>query len=209
MNNAGNIHPFDARTGSLRLSNPFVTGTLLLLLAAVALLAAHSGMIVIAGCLALIIAGAYLYCLFSYPELGLYTAVALSFVLIGLGRYAKDLQVGLGLDGILILTYLALFMKKFREGIDWTPAKKDVTLLALIWFAYALFQIVNPEAQSFAAWFSGRGVSFYMLMVVPLALLFINTTRRLDLFMYACGIFSILATLKGIMQLKMGLDGAE
>ncbi len=48
-----------------------------------------------------------------------------------------------------------------------------------------------------------------MLMVVPLALLFINTTRRLDLFMYAWGIFSILATLKGIMQLKMGLDGAE
>ena len=94
----------------------------MLLLAGIALLAAHSGMIVIAACLALVIAAAYLYCLFSYPELGLYTAVALSFVLIGLGRYAKDLQVGLGLDGILILTYLALFMKKFREGIDLTPS---------------------------------------------------------------------------------------
>jgi O-Antigen ligase len=151
----------------------------------------------------------YMYFLFTKPIIGFYTAIALCFILIGISRYAKGLQVGIGLDAILILTYLALFMNRFKERIDWSPANKTITFLSAIWFAYSLFQLVNPEARSTAAWFSGRGVALYMFLLVPLTLMFINTNRKLDFFLYVWGAFSILATLKGIMQLQFGVDYAE
>jgi glycopeptide antibiotics resistance protein len=68
---------------------------------------------------------------------------------------------------ILVLTYIALFMNKFKEKIDWTPAKKDITFLCIIWFAYSLFEIINPEARSIQAWISGRGIAFYPLLFIP------------------------------------------
>jgi len=204
-----NIHPFDNYTASASLVRP--RNVLLLIAATVlcGLVAAKLELMGIGVLFGLIIAIVYLYVLFTRPVVGLYTSIALGFVLIGMGRYVKDVQVGLGMDAILILTYLALFMNRFKERVDWRPAKKDITLFAVIWFAYSIFQLVNPEAQSTAAWFSGRGVSVYMFLLVPLTLLLINSNNRLDTFLYIWGIFSVLATLKGIMQLKFGVDAAE
>lgn len=48
-----------------------------------------------------------------------------------------------------------------------------------------------------------------MLMIVPLTLLFINTNKKLDIFFLIWGIFSLLATAKGIMQNTLGVDYAE
>jgi len=204
-----NIHPFDSYPASASLVKPrnillLIAGTVMCGLVAAKLELLGIGML-----FGLICAIIYLYILFTSPVVGLYTSVALGFVLIGMGRYVKDVQVGLGMDAILILTYLALFMNRFKERVDWRPANKDITLFAVVWFAYSLFQLVNPEAQSTAAWFSGRGVSVYMFLLVPLTLLLINSNNRLDTFLYIWGIFSVLATLKGIMQLKFGVDAAE
>lgn len=203
------IHPFENYSGSARLARPAAAVIVCIVVAALALLAAKmqlAGIGVIVGVMGMLVYG---YLLFTKPILGFYTAVAMCFFLFGLSRYLKGVQVGLGMDGILILTYLALFMNKFRERIDWSPANKDITLLAAIWLAYSLFELVNPEAHSTAAWFSGRGVSLYMFLLVPLTLLFINTSRKLDYILYIWGAFSILAALKGIGQMKFGLDSAE
>ena len=202
-------NPFESLSGSDRLAKPYLFILYLGVISAFALLSAKMGFIGIGAFPGLFIGAAYLYVLFRKPVIGLYTAVALSFLLIGMGRYVKDVQVGLGMDAILILTYIALFFNRFNTRIDWSPANKDITILATIWFAYSLFELVNPEARSTAAWFSGRGVSFYMFLMVPLTLLFINNNRKLDYFLYIWGAFSILASLKGIMQLKMGVDPFE
>jgi hypothetical protein len=130
-------------------------------------------------------------------------------MLLGIGRYIKGLPLGFGIDGILVLTYIALFMNKFKEKIDWTPAKKDITFLCIIWFAYSLFEIINPEARSIQAWISGRGIAFYPLLFIPLTLMFIDSSKKLQMFFYIWGIFSLLGTLKGIMQMTMGVDFAE
>lgn len=151
----------------------------------------------------------FVYLLFRYPIIGLYTAISFGFVLLGVGRYVTGIPIGLAMDAILILTMLALIFSKFYERIDWTPAKKDITILALIWFGYTLFQIVNPEARSFAAWFSGRGLGFYMVLMVPLTLLFIDSDRKLNILFYIWGVFTLLVTLKGVMQLKLGVDPWE
>lgn len=204
-----NINPFENYSGSSSLARPRNIILLLVTVSVFALIAAKMQLMGIGLLIGLFCAAIYLYILFTKPIVGLYTAIALSFILIGMGRYVKDLQVGLGMDAILILTYLALFMNRFKERIDWSPANKDITILATLWFGYSIFQLVNPEAHSVAAWFSGRGVALYMFLLVPLTLIFVNTNQKLDFFLYVWGAFSILVSLKGIMQLQMGLDSAE
>lgn len=203
------IHPFENSSGSSKLTKPRNVLFLLLGILLMAALTAKMKFLGVGVLVGLSIGIIYMYLLFKHPILGVYTAVALSFILIGMGRYVKDVQVGLGMDAILILTYLALFFNRFENKIDWTPANKSITYFSLIWFGYSIFELVNPEARSTAAWFSGRGVSLYMMLLVPLTLLFINTHKKLDFFLYVWGVFSILATLKGIMQLKFGVDYAE
>ena len=78
-----------------------------------------------------------------------------------------------------------------------------------MWFGYTLFELVNPEARSSAAWFSGRGVSLYMMLIVPLALLFIDSNKKINTFLYLWAIFSLLASMKGMMQHFIGVDPWE
>jgi O-antigen ligase len=209
MTTGQHINPFEYNTGSSRLSSPRAVLLVILIISVLAFLSAKLGMMSFALSVGLPLFLVYGYFLFTWPVIGLYTAIAMSFVLIGAGRYVKDVPVGLGLDAVLILTFIALFINKFKEKVDWSPVNKDITYLSLIWFGYSMFQLVNPESQSVAAWFSGRGVALYMFLMVPLTLLLINTNRKLDILLYVWGALSILATLKGIMQLKIGLDAAE
>lgn len=209
MSSFTDIHPFETRTGSLRLASPVLLCCLLFLSVAGAFAAARLGVIGSAMIIPLLAVGLFGYCLFRFPVVGLYTAVVMGFVLIGLGRYLKGVQIGLGMDAILLLSYVALFISRFRKNASWSIANRDITWLAIIWFLYALFQIVNPEARSFEAWFSGRGISVYMLLLVPLALVFIRNQQRLDTLMYIWGVCALLATVKGILQMQLGVDYAE
>lgn len=203
------LNPFEQITGSDRIHSISTLAFLGFLLALSAWITSLTGIVAGMAFIVLPFVFLYLYLLFRYPIIGLYTAISLGFILLGIGRYISGIPIGLAMDGILILTLIALIFNRFYEKIDWTPAKKDITLLAVIWFGYALFQIVNPEAQSFAAWFSGRGISFYMLLLIPLTLLFIDSDRKLNLFFYIWGFFALLVTLKGFMQIKFGVDPWE
>lgn len=204
-----NTNPFDENSGSASITKP---KALLLLLVAAVLFAVILAKLEIAGLgilFALIFGAIYLYLLFNNPIIGFFTAIGLNFILLGMARYIPGLPLGFGIDGILILTYLALFFSKFKERIDWSPAKKDITFLAAIWLGYCIFQLVNPEAQSTDAWIAGRGIGFYFFLFIPLTFMLINTHKKLDIFLYVWGIFSILATLKGMIQLFVGVDAAE
>ena len=209
MNNYKNINPFDNYSGSLNIMKPANLLMLFVIISILAVVVVNLGLIGIGLILALIFGLFYLYYLFCYPILGFYTAIALNFILLGLGRYIKNLPLGFGIDGILVLTYLALFMSRFRSRIDWTPAKKDITILAIIWFGYSIFQLANPEARSVEAWISGRGIAFYPFLFIPLTLMFIDNKKKLNYFFYIWAAFSILATIKGILQMVFGVDSAE
>lgn len=204
-----NTNPFEAYSGSSNLAKPGFLVLLFFLIAVFAVIIVKLEIIGVGLAFGLIFGSVYLYYLFTYPILGFYTAIGFNFILIGLGRYLTGVPIGFGIDAILILTYVALFMNKFKERVDWTPIKKDVTILATIWFGYSIFQIINPEARSFAAWISGRGMALYPFLLIPLTLLYINTNKKLDTILYIWGVFSILATIKGIIQLNFGVDFAE
>jgi hypothetical protein len=203
------VNPFESETGSGRIAMP---GYVALILCIVSVSAWLIFRMEIIGGLAFILLplfAVFIYFLFTYPILGLYTTLGYAFIVLGLGKYITGIPLGTLMDGILILTYIALFFNKFRERVDFSPANKDITILAVIWFGYTIFELFNPEARSISAWFSGRGVSLYMLLTVPLTLLFIDSNKKLNTFLYLWGILSLLATLKGVMQHFMGVDHWE
>lgn len=209
MSEYNNINPFENYSGSLNISKPGNLIMLFSIMSISALIIVKLGIIGIGLLLAIIFGSVFLYYLFCYPVIGYYTAIALNFIIIGIGRYVKGLPLGFAIDGILVLTYLALFMNQFKTRIDWTPAKRDITFLSILWLGYSIFELVNPEARSIQAWISGRGIAFYPFLFIPLTFIFIKNENRLSYFFYIWAMFSILATLKGIMQMTLGVDGAE
>jgi hypothetical protein len=76
--------------------------------------------------------------------------------------YKTDLPIGFAIDGIMILTSSDHF-SRFRERVDWSPANKDITILAGIWLGYCILQLLNPEARMIEPWIAGRGVGFTFL----------------------------------------------
>jgi len=202
-------NPYETMTGSDSILKPQLLAVVIAVTVVSALIISGMG---ITGFLLLMLLpflAAWIFLLFRYPALGLYTAVIYSFLYLGLGKYISGIQFGILMDGLLILTYIALIFNKFKERVDWSPVKKDITLLSAIWFAYIFFQLFNPEARSFGAWATGRGLGLYMFLIIPLALMFIDTGRKLDVFLYLWAVMSLLATLKGIMQVRFGADPWE
>jgi len=205
------IRQFDILTGSGKLDSPKFVVFLLSITAISIWLITKLGM---SGALALLTLPFllfYFYGLFRKPAIGLWAAIIVGFTLLGFARYIDaDIQIGVAMDIVLALTYVAYVMRNFHEKKIWKPAKNEATLLAAIWFGYSLLEFFNPEIQSRAAWFSGmRGISLYMMMIIPLALLFIDNTRKLNFFFTLWGVLSILASLKGIIQITLGPDPWE
>lgn len=204
-----NKNPFDKNSGSASIANPKAILLLLVSTSFVAVILAKLEIVGVGLLLALMAGSVYIYLLFKNPIIGFITAIGLNFTLLGLTRYVTGLPLGFGIDGILVLTYLALFFSRFKERIDWSPANKDITILAAIWLLYCILQIANPEARSIEAWISGRGIGFYFFFFIILTFMLINTHKKLDLFLYVWGVFSILASIKGLIQLFFGVDAAE
>lgn len=206
-NNTSN--PFDKVSGSAKIAKPKSIILLFLGMILIALLISKLKIIGVGLLFAVVFAGVYLYFLFTNPILGFYTAIGLNFVLLGLGRYVTGLPLGFGIDGIMVLTFLAIIFYRFKERVDWSPANKHITIFAGIWLCYCIFQLVNPEARSVEAWIAGRGIGFYFFFFIIMTFMLVDTNKKLDTFLYVWGVFSILATLKGMGQMIFGVDYAE
>lgn len=209
--NTDNQHtnPFNKISGSANLARPKVVFALFASVLLVALLLAKMEIAGVGLLLALFFGSIYIYKVFKNPILGFYSTIGLNFIVLGIGRYVQGLPLGFGIDALIILTFLALIFKRFKERVDWSPAKQDITLLAAIWLGYFIFQIANPEARMIEPWIAGRGIGFYFFFFIVITFMLINTNKRLDTFLYVWGVFSILATLKGIGQMVFGVDFAE
>jgi hypothetical protein len=207
--NSNNTNPFDKLSGSASLVNP--KGILLLFggFVLIALILAKLEIVGVGLLFALIFGSVYFYLLFKNPVIGFYTAIGLNFVILGIGRYVQGLPLGFAIDGIMVLTFLAIIFSRFRDRVNWAPANKDITILAGIWLGYCIFQLVNPEARMIEPWIAGRGIGFYFFFFVILTFMLIDNNKKLDTFLYVWGAFSLLATFKGTIQMIFGVDYAE
>jgi hypothetical protein len=201
---------FDTTKGSALLRKPLGLLAMLFFVFITAKLIASKGLVM--GIMMVMLPAVIIFVnrVFLNPRLGLWTVFVVEFFVLGLGRYIQGVPMGLAVDGLLFLTYLAIIFKHFYEKVDWSPAKNLLTYLAMIWFGYALLELVNPEANSRVAWFYAmRGVSLYMILTVPLVFMLWRKPKDVERFLILWAIFSIIGTLKGIGQKVFGVDPWE
>ncbi|MDV7138331.1 O-antigen ligase family protein [Maribacter sp. TH_r10] len=203
------MNPFQATYGAERLRQPLPMVLLVGIALAIGYLTATRGLVVGLALMMFPFVIVYLGAILLNPRIGIITILIFNFIVLGIGRYVP-MTWGLLMDGLMVLMYLALFFKAFHIKIPWDNARSQLTLLVSIWFGYAVFQIVNPEAVSIAAWFYAmRGVALYQFLLIPLVFILFNKYTDLKILWYIWGILSLLATMKGMMQLILGVDRWE
>lgn len=198
------------KPGAQKLEHPLVIAMLVFAAIVLGIIIAKGGILVAIALIGLFPVIIYFNRFLNEPRIGIFTILILGFIAIGLTRYIRNVPFGLTIDGFLVLTYVAVFFRYFYHKLDWQHANRDLTYLSLLWFSYTVLQLFNPEALSRTAWFYAmRGMSLYMLLIIPVGLMIFNRLRFLYAFLYIWGTFSILGTIKGLQQLYIGPDSAE
>ncbi|MDD2797840.1 MAG: O-antigen ligase family protein [Bacteroidales bacterium] len=147
--------------------------------------------------------------LFSNPRFAFITLFYYNYFAMGITRYFPA-PLGLGIDGLLVLTYVALLFKSYKNDVGFSRMINDLSLVALIWYLYALFELLNPIVESRIAWvYAMRGFSLYFFLTIPVTFVIFNKYRDLNMIIRLWSIFSILGVLKGLQQLYIGMDFAE
>ncbi|RYE13980.1 MAG: O-antigen ligase domain-containing protein, partial [Sphingobacteriaceae bacterium] len=151
----------------------------------------------------------FIVLVFLHPRAGVIVYLVYCFILGGLGRHLTIGPLGLGMDGMLALTWLAVIFYRSKQ-IDWAQTKNDLCLLSLIWFIINLLEICNPAGASFVGWFyEMRSVTLYWVLTVPLCFLIFNKHSDLRLFLILVIGLSVLGSLYGIKQKIFGVDMLE
>jgi hypothetical protein len=151
----------------------------------------------------------YLYMVFNDPKIGLISVLHFSFLANGIGRYVPiDIPWGLIIDALLVLTVIATIFKNSKE--DAKKINNPIFFIMLVWFIYTLVQLVNPEARSKEAWFFAvRGVSLYLIQIIPLILILMNKKEDMDQVIKIWFIWSLVSALYGFKMDILGVTGGE
>lgn len=167
------------------------------------------GIMAAAAFLAIPIGIAFILAVFKKPYWGLLALFVYNYFVMGLTRYFP-LPLGTGVDFMFVLTYGSLICNTYFSDVEWWRARRDLTLLAAVWFVYGLLELFNPLAPTLTAWFYAmRGFSLYFFLTVPLTFILFHRYRDVKLILNLWAVFSLLAAIKGIIQQHFGLDTAE
>ena len=204
------LESFRKRTGAAKLQHPLVLAVIVIMTVVVGALVARGGLKFAIALLFLAPAIYFLNRVLHNPAVGIYAILFAAFTAIGLTRYIRGVPLGLSIDGLLVLTLIAVFFKYLNGEVDFNLLKRDIMYLMLIWFGYSVLEFFNPAALSRTAWFYAmRGVSLYPLLLIPIAILSFSKLKNLYGFLVFWAIFSLLASLKGLQQKYIGLDAGE
>ena len=145
--------------------------------------------------------------MFSTPQVGIVSSILIAFFATGIARYV-DGPWGLMLDFALLIGWLSLLFQKFQHT-DWSPLRHGLMTVTVVWFAYVVLEIVNPESNGLECWFYAmRTAGFYQLMSFGLVLMWWRKVRYLDFFLQLLAILSLAGALWGLKQQSF-LDSAE
>lgn len=131
----------------------------------------------------------------------------LTFFVAGLTRIIP-LPFGLGIDGLLLLAWLALLLKGKSEG--WKNASNFSTLAFVGWGVFCILEIMNPLSPSLLAWFYAvRGLSLQQALLIPLFFILFTKQSDYTYFFKVWFILSIILGLYAAKQFWIGVFGFE
>ena len=146
--------------------------------------------------------------IFRNPMAGFIATISYCFLFFILVREAGGFPFGVGIEILLILTWVAIWIQFKRY--DWSVLKNDLVYLMLAWFIISLLEIVNPAGASILGWLQEiRTSALYPILFIPLAFLFFNKNKHLNFFLILILALSVIAALYGIRQIHLGLSPGE
>lgn len=197
-----------AGTGSNQSTINHVIALLLIVLCvAVAYLTVSAGAII-----PLLFIGLVLVCTFSFflaknPIIGLLFVLSYCFFLPATRELFIEVQWGLAVEGILILTWLAALFAK-PDLVKWENCKNDLTVLVSIWLVISILQVV--QGASILGWIHEiRTTALILVLVIPLTSALFTEKRYLDVFLRMLIFWSVFGTLYGLKQLYIGMFPGE
>lgn len=206
------MNPFDIPIGSQRLHKPVYVAAVLAasLLAALVIARQHSkGALLL---LVLIPSLVFLFFLLQKPRWILFSYLVAGFILNGIPRYLPHVDFSFGLlqDFLLVLAVVSILLTRDRRSLPWNRLHSWPFYLFSLWLVYTLLCVFNPESKSTVAWFYAmRGVALYIWLAIVTALLTFDRRKDLEYFFLIWGAFSLLASLKAIVQIHVGPDPFE
>ena len=146
---------------------------------------------------------------FLKPRAGFVFFIVYCFIVPGISRHIEGPQFGLGQDGLLLLTWLAIIFHRSRR-YRFRHLNNDLVWLCVVWFVITVIEIVNPERPSIVGWFfEMRSQTLYQVLSIPLGFLIFNKKKDIDFFLHLVIIISLAGAFYGIKQLYIGTDDAE
>ncbi len=208
MNNS--VNTFRNEYGAGVLHKPFAFIILIAGMVAIGAMVGTGGMLTGFAFIALPFILSYVYFIFTYPRIAIFGLFICNYIILGLNRYVKGIPFGMTVDFHLMMMYAALFVKSFFQKVPWKNAKGEMLVISIVWFAWIMFQLINPQAVARSLWFNAmRAIGLYWILTVPLVFILFNKRKDLHGFFILWAVLSILAALKGMGQKFIGLDPFE
>lgn len=143
------------------------------------------------------------------PRIGFISTIIYPFIIDTIGKHIDGLQVGLGVEALLVLTWVGvLFNNTGRYKLRYLNT--DLVWTFIIWFLITFIELFNPEKPDAMGWLlEMRAIALYQILCIPLGLLLFNKKKDLDLFIAILLSLSSVVALYGIKQFFIGPDAAE
>ncbi|SEB09356.1 O-antigen ligase family protein [Pedobacter hartonius] len=158
----------------------------------------------------IVLAAAVIFVLlvFRNPRVGFIAVVVWCFMLGLFGREVGGLPYGMGIEILLLLTWISALVYYPKE--EWVLMRNDLSLIFLIWFIINIFEVINPAGASVVGWAQEiRGVALYPILIIPLSFVVLSKTKDLDMFIRLILLLAFIAALNGIKQVHIGLFPGE
>lgn len=143
-----------------------------------------------------------------YPRFGIVVLLLTAYLLFAIIRLGIDFPFGTLIDGLQVLLLLGIFVKQ-KKTISWTIYRGPVTVTLLIWVAYSIIELANPEAKSYLAWvYTIRSVAavalFYFVFICH-----IQTVSFIRLILKIWLLLSVIGALYAFWQEYLGFSADE
>lgn len=149
-----------------------------------------------------------LFIIIAYSEKGFYTIFTSHFLLLLISRY-MDLKIGVATIVITLAVFMLIIIKGIYNRLEWKNAITPMLGVYLIWTAYCVLEIANPNHVQEAWNVSITQYAVYPLVCAILVPISIKTKNHIHWLLLIWSLFILFATFKGYWQKNHGFNERE
>ncbi|WP_205499817.1 O-antigen ligase family protein [Rufibacter psychrotolerans] len=150
----------------------------------------------------------FVFSIFKEPKVGLVAFMGYCFIFNLLAREIGNFPYLYVIETLLVLSWLSVLFHTNKE-FEWANIKNEICVLGFGWMMINILQLFNPASSNILGWMLDFRYTLLWILAVPLCMLVFNKNKDLNTFLILIIAFSLLATLNGVKQIKLGLSQAE